>query len=342
MVIDSQPRAPIQRKESADFSGGECQIEATSSGEPLPEEVRAEMESVMGMDFSAVRIHVGPQAESIGALAFTRGMDIFFAPGQYQPSSEEGQRLLGHELTHVVQQAQGRVTTTMAVGGIHINDDVSLEREADAVGARAAHRPATPHRSTPSVGEDPGRTTNASNGARSFLQRPASASDGVVQGSFISFAIKMGAKQAAKGMLKNFIKTQIKSRIKKLAIKKFARQFAKEADQILDILEDPWWVTAIGFIPIAGDAFDLARLPKQIKRAIDKADALEEKVKKILRIQHQWAEKLIPATLKHSDSYFGDLAKKSYAELVQLASSDPRAAKMKKLIEQQRRLMDKL
>lgn len=60
------------------------------------------------------------------------------APGQLKPDTTTGQQLLGHELAHVVQQAEGRVQPTTEVGGIAVNDDVGLEHEADVLGARAA------------------------------------------------------------------------------------------------------------------------------------------------------------------------------------------------------------
>jgi len=65
---------------------------------------------------------------SLGAQAYTQGTDIHFAPGQYQPSSQGGQELLGHELAHVVQQADGRVkATTQAVQRKVVPEDVSSE-----------------------------------------------------------------------------------------------------------------------------------------------------------------------------------------------------------------------
>src|SRR5262249_20601675 len=44
---------------------------AAGGGRPLPEVVRGRMEAALGTDFSNVRVHVGPQAERIGAIAFT-------------------------------------------------------------------------------------------------------------------------------------------------------------------------------------------------------------------------------------------------------------------------------
>jgi hypothetical protein len=107
-------------------------------GTSMPAAVQAKMEHAFGTDFSAVRIHEGPEARDLGALAYTQGPNIHFAPGQYQPTSQHGQELLGHELTHVIQQSQQRVGATMQAKGMAINDDPAMEREADLMGARAA------------------------------------------------------------------------------------------------------------------------------------------------------------------------------------------------------------
>ena len=66
-------------------------------------------ESALGASFDDVRVHVGPEASSIGALAFTLGTNLYFAPGLYNPHTPQGQQLIGHELAHVVQQRAGRV-----------------------------------------------------------------------------------------------------------------------------------------------------------------------------------------------------------------------------------------
>jgi ribosomal protein S18 acetylase RimI-like enzyme len=106
----------------------------------LPEAVRGKMEAALGADFSNVRVHVGPQAERIGAIAFTVGSDIYFVPGRYQPHTVHGQQLLGHELAHVVQQRAGRVRNPLG-SGLAVVQDHALEAEADRLGQRAAmHR----------------------------------------------------------------------------------------------------------------------------------------------------------------------------------------------------------
>ena len=76
-----------------------------SGGQPLPEPTRMTMESRFHHDFSQVRVHTDSQAtQALNARAFTRKHSIFFNPTQYQPETLAGQRLLAHELTHVVQQ----------------------------------------------------------------------------------------------------------------------------------------------------------------------------------------------------------------------------------------------
>lgn len=105
-------------------------------GAALPTSLLAKMEAAFGADFSGVRVHVGPQAARIGAIAFTTGNDLYFAPGQYQPNTTRGQQLIGHELAHVIQQRQGRVRAP--TGGVAVVQDAALEAEADRQGMRAA------------------------------------------------------------------------------------------------------------------------------------------------------------------------------------------------------------
>lgn len=90
------------------------------------------MESRFGHDFSAVRVHAdaqaGRSAREIGALAFTAGSDIVFAPGQFAPNTTHGRRLLAHELTHIVQQkAEGfsvqRKTAEKTPCAVHAYDN---------------------------------------------------------------------------------------------------------------------------------------------------------------------------------------------------------------------------
>ena len=100
-----------------------------SSASALPGPVRRLMERRFGHDFSRVRIHIDSTAQaaaqSVAARAYTVGQDIVFAAGQYAPQTDAGQRLLAHELAHVVQQSRpGPVDSPSA-----------LEQEARAAGS---------------------------------------------------------------------------------------------------------------------------------------------------------------------------------------------------------------
>ena len=99
-------------------------------GNPLPAPVLQKMEALFKAKFDDVRVHVGPQPAALGALAVTQGSHIYFAPGQYDPNTAQGQRLLGYELAHVVQQRAGRVTNPFGAGVAVVNDP-RMEAEAE-------------------------------------------------------------------------------------------------------------------------------------------------------------------------------------------------------------------
>ncbi|WP_211176331.1 DUF4157 domain-containing protein, partial [Brasilonema sp. UFV-L1] len=135
----------LQTKASAKDQGAQSSTSnhssqnTSSNRNSLPTPVRTKMENSFGTSFSDVNIHTdSAQAKGIGALAFTQGNNIHFAPGQYNPQNSSGQALLGHELTHVVQQRAGRVPVPHQSKGAPINADSALETEADNMGAKAA------------------------------------------------------------------------------------------------------------------------------------------------------------------------------------------------------------
>jgi hypothetical protein len=136
------PPAPVPGRSSgappAPVPGRSSGAAPSGGGQALPAELRAKMEGSFGADFSAVRVHEGQASAALGAQAYAQGTDLHFAPGQYQPDSMRGQELIGHELAHVVQQSQGKVTATAQAKGVAVNADPGLEAEADAMGARAA------------------------------------------------------------------------------------------------------------------------------------------------------------------------------------------------------------
>jgi len=130
------PRAAI-RGDGNSFRVNPVQIGiASGGGSRLPSVLLAKMEAAFGADFSSVRVHIGPQAARIGAVAFTMGNQLYFSPGMYQPNSVRGQALIGHELAHVIQQRQGRVRAPAP--GMSVVRDKFLEAEADRLGMQAA------------------------------------------------------------------------------------------------------------------------------------------------------------------------------------------------------------
>lgn len=107
----------IQRKENSETgSTGNNGLDSyvgslNSSGQPLSESSRQFFEPKFGYDFSNVKLHTdsvaAKSAQSINALAYTAGNNIVFNSGQYSPDSDNGKKLMAHELTHVVQQSGG-------------------------------------------------------------------------------------------------------------------------------------------------------------------------------------------------------------------------------------------
>jgi hypothetical protein len=80
----------------------------SAPGRPLDTRTRSFFEQRLGRELGSVRVHADARAatsaEAVGALAYTVGLDIVFARGRYAPRTQEGKRLLAHELAHVVQQ----------------------------------------------------------------------------------------------------------------------------------------------------------------------------------------------------------------------------------------------
>lgn len=103
----------------------------------LPDRLKAGVEGLSGLSLDNVRVHYdSSRPAQLQALAYTQGTDIHVGPGQ--------ERHLAHEAWHVVQQAQGRVRPTVQMkGGVPVNDDATLEREADVMGERATRAPST-------------------------------------------------------------------------------------------------------------------------------------------------------------------------------------------------------
>jgi hypothetical protein len=116
----------------------------SGAGHPLDPGVRRELEARLGHDFSRVRVHTDRDSaaltELVGADAVTVGQDIFFREGAFQPGTQDGRRLLAHELLHTVQAPNplGALRAGRDLGGVSLPLD-AIERQAEA-GARSADR----------------------------------------------------------------------------------------------------------------------------------------------------------------------------------------------------------
>ncbi|MFD5862237.1 eCIS core domain-containing protein [Streptomyces chartreusis] len=109
----------------------------SGAGQPLDPGVRRELEERLGHDLSRVRLHTGRDAgqltELLGADAVAVGQDVFFAEGAFKPGTDEGRRLLAHELLHTVQNPHGLGTLRAGreLGAVSLPQE-AIEREAEA------------------------------------------------------------------------------------------------------------------------------------------------------------------------------------------------------------------
>lgn len=112
-----------------------------SQGQPLDTTTRAFMEPRFGHDFGRVRVHSNSKAtesaRAVNSLAYTVGQDVVFGEGQFAPGTRAGQKLLAHELAHVVQQSDNGAKSGIVLGD---NDSV-YEREAESISAHLGDMP---------------------------------------------------------------------------------------------------------------------------------------------------------------------------------------------------------
>ncbi len=96
----------------------------------IPDSMKSRFEASSGFSFDDVRIHYNsPKPGDMGALAYTRGSQVYIAPGE--------EKHLPHELGHVVQQKRGIVPATVHVNGLGVNDSLFMERQADKISSIA-------------------------------------------------------------------------------------------------------------------------------------------------------------------------------------------------------------
>ncbi|MGW7529150.1 eCIS core domain-containing protein [Streptomyces sp. NPDC054783] len=108
----------------------------SGAGHPLDPGIRRELEARLGHDFSRVRVHTDEDsaalADLVGADAVTVGQEIFFRKGAFRPGTEDGRRLLSHELLHTVQAPDqpGRLRAGRDFGGVSLPTD-AVEQQAE-------------------------------------------------------------------------------------------------------------------------------------------------------------------------------------------------------------------
>jgi Domain of unknown function (DUF4157) len=140
----SQVPADLFRNDSGEMyekTAPVLDVVGRGGGQLLPPDVRADVEARLGADFSDVRIHTDKRAaasaEAVGAAAYTVGNDIVFGTGSYSSDTDEGRRVLAHELVHVQQQRSGPVSGTDTGSGVAVSDPGdSFEREAESTASR--------------------------------------------------------------------------------------------------------------------------------------------------------------------------------------------------------------
>ena len=155
----------------------------SGGGSPLDRDTRGFMESRLGADFSDVRVHTDGKAtesaRSVQAYAYTVGNDVVFQSDKFAPDSDSGQRMLAHELTHVVQQRSGPVAGTRAPGGIQIsNPSDSFEQAAE---SSADHVMSSSAPSTESVAAAPAAVQREATEGEEEDEAPASAQTYAIQ-----------------------------------------------------------------------------------------------------------------------------------------------------------------
>lgn len=127
---EREEKPVIQRRAVAEHASADPDVErgiekARGGGQPLPGDLRVRMEQAFAADFSGVRVHTNAeadeQARSLQSLAFTTGNDLFFKNGSYSPDTRNGQEVIAHELTHVLQQGGGRLGNSTGESSAHLN-----------------------------------------------------------------------------------------------------------------------------------------------------------------------------------------------------------------------------
>lgn len=134
-------------------------------GQPLAAGLRVNAEQRFGHDFAHVRLHHDSEGArftgSLGADALASGSHVFLRP-DLPLASDEGRRVLDHELAHVLQQAGPRplggsydATPRSGAPGVGLRYDPARESEAERVAAAATGVAASPRQLSAAIGLQP-------------------------------------------------------------------------------------------------------------------------------------------------------------------------------------------
>ncbi|MGW1606447.1 eCIS core domain-containing protein, partial [Streptomyces eurythermus] len=143
----AEQRRRKRRERAAKSRTPEPKDIVSGAGQPLDPGLRRELEEQLGHDLGRVRLHTDRDAdrltELLGADAVAVGQDILFRAGAFRPGTDEGRRLLAHELLHSVQNPHGLGTLRAGrePGAVSLPQQ-SVEREAESA-ARDLVRPST-------------------------------------------------------------------------------------------------------------------------------------------------------------------------------------------------------
>ncbi|MCD9877603.1 eCIS core domain-containing protein [Streptomyces guryensis] len=150
----AEQRRRKRRERAAKTRAPEPKNIVSGAGQPLDPGLRRELEEQLGHDLSRVRLHTGRDAgqltELLGADAVAVGQDILFREGAFRPGTDEGRRLLTHELQHTVQNPHGlgALRAGREPGAVSLPQQ-AIEREAEAAVRDEAALPVQEGQATP-------------------------------------------------------------------------------------------------------------------------------------------------------------------------------------------------
>ncbi|WP_143662058.1 DUF4157 domain-containing protein, partial [Streptomyces glaucescens] len=142
----AEQRRRKRRERAAKSRTPEPKNIVSGAGQPLDPGVRRELEEQLGHDLSRVRLHTGRDAGQLtgllGADAVAVGQDVFFREGMFKPGTDEGRRLLAHELLHTVQNPHGlgALRAGRELGAVSLPQQ-AIEREAQGAAQELVREP---------------------------------------------------------------------------------------------------------------------------------------------------------------------------------------------------------